>query len=245
VVSDVTRLRRLEQMRKDFVANVSHELRTPLTTIKGFVETLHTGGVDSMTDTRRFIGIIASQVDRLSNIINDLMTLTIIEREEEEKTLVLEERPLDEPVAAAVRQNEAQASAKQITMAISGDREAKAMINVRLLEQAISNLIDNAVKYSAPGTTVDVSIGRRAGLCVITVQDQGPGIPREHLDRIFERFYRVDKARSRKLGGTGLGLSIVKHIAAAHKGSVSVESEEGRGSTFSICIPSENERKAP
>jgi len=237
VVSDVTRLRRLEQVRKDFAANVSHELRTPLTTIKGFVETLQTGGLDSKEEAQRFLGIIAAQVERLSSIIDDLMTLTLIEREEEAKTLSLEELPVLESIRAAVRHYEAQAGAKQIAIVLKGENAVMASINAPLIEQAVGNLIDNAVKYSGSGTTVEVALSMKNSECVIAVKDQGQGIPQEHIDRLFERFYRVDKARSRKLGGTGLGLSIVKHIVGAHKGTVLVESAVGKGSTFSIVLP--------
>ena len=237
VVSDVTRLRRLEQVRKDFAANVSHELRTPLTTIKGFVETLQTGGLEVKDKAQRFLDIIAAQVERLSSIIDDLMTLTLIEREEEAKTLALEDLPVFESVKAAARHYEAQAGAKQIAIVVKGESTVIASINAPLIEQAVGNLIDNAIKYSGSGTMVEVSLSMKNSECVISVKDQGQGIPREHLDRLFERFYRVDKARSRKLGGTGLGLSIVKHIIGAHKGTVLVESTVGKGSTFSIVLP--------
>jgi two-component system phosphate regulon sensor histidine kinase PhoR len=237
VVSDVTRLRRLEQVRKDFAANVSHELRTPLTTIKGFVETLQTSGFEIKDEARRFLCIIAAQVERLSSIIDDLMTLTLIEREEEAKALSLEELPVLETIQAAARHYEAQAGAKHIAIVVKGENTVIASINAPLIEQAIGNLIDNAVKYSGSGTTVEVALSIKNSECVIAVKDQGPGIPQEHLDRLFERFYRVDKARSRKLGGTGLGLSIVKHIVGAHKGTVLVESAVGKGSTFSIVLP--------
>ena len=237
VASDVTRLRQLETIRKEFVANVSHELRTPLTSIKGFVETLQGGAIDSREDASRFLGIIAAQVDRLSALVDDLLTLARIEREEEDASIVLEERPLMPIVNAALRDFAAAAGAKNISIEAMGDTTVSARVNAAMLEQAVGNLIDNAIKYSDIGKPVTVTVSRERDDAVISVADQGIGIAPEYHERIFERFYRVDKARSRKAGGTGLGLSIVKHIAALHNGSVSVKSVPGSGSTFSITLP--------
>ena len=237
VASDVTRLRRLEKMRKEFVANVSHELRTPLTTIKGFVETLLAGAIDSKEETVRFLTIIAGQAERLTSLVEDLLTLALIEREEENRSPAMETRSIIEVISAAVRDQAVHASRKNITVAMTGDPTITARLNAPLLEQAIGNLIDNAIKYSEPDREVTVYAAKEDGEIVIAVKDQGMGIPREHLDRIFERFYRVDKARSRKMGGTGLGLSIVKHIAGLHGGRCSVQSEPGKGSIFTITFP--------
>jgi two-component system phosphate regulon sensor histidine kinase PhoR len=237
VASDVTRLRCLETMRKEFVANVSHELRTPLTTIKGFVETLLAGAIDSKEETVRFLTIIAGQAERLTSLVEDLLTLALIEREEETRSPAMETRSIIEVISAAVRDQTVHADRKNITVAMAGDPAIKARLNAPLLEQAIGNLIDNAIKYSEPDREVTVYAAREGGEIVIAVKDQGMGIPREHLDRIFERFYRVDKARSRKMGGTGLGLSIVKHIAGLHGGRCAVQSEPGKGSTFTIIFP--------
>jgi two-component system, OmpR family, phosphate regulon sensor histidine kinase PhoR len=238
VASDVTRLRVLENIRKDFVANVSHELRTPLTAIKGFVETLSAGAIDSREEATRFLGIIASQVDRLSSLIDDLLTLAVIEREEEEASLVFETCKLSEIVKAAVHDHEAPAAAKRIAVTENIDPSITVRINIPLFEQAVGNLIDNAIKYSESGKSVEVAVIKREnGEVAVAVSDHGIGIAGEHLTRIFERFYRVDKARSRKLGGTGLGLAIVKHITALHGGRTTVESIPGKGSTFSIIIP--------
>jgi two-component system phosphate regulon sensor histidine kinase PhoR len=237
VASDVTRLRRLETMRKEFVANVSHELRTPLTTIKGFVETLLAGAIDSKEETVRFLTIISGQAERLTSLVEDLLTLALIEREEETRSPALETRPVIEVVQASVRDQAAHAAAKNITVTATGDPGVTARLNAPLLEQAIGNLIDNAIKYSEPDREIAVKAIKENGDIVIAVKDRGIGIPREHLDRIFERFYRVDKARSRKMGGTGLGLAIVKHIAGLHGGRCSVESEPGKGSTFTITFP--------
>ncbi|MCU0610096.1 MAG: ATP-binding protein [Chitinispirillaceae bacterium] len=238
VMSDVTRLRKLEMIRTEFVANVSHELRTPLTAIKGFVETLQSGALDSKEDAKRFIGIIAGQVDRLTNLVDDLLTLAVIERQEEEPgTMFLEEKNIRILAQAAAKDYAAQAEAKGITISVSGDEGQVARVNPALMQQAIGNLIDNAVKYSENGKGITVDIRQDDSGLTIAVSDQGIGIPAEHRERIFERFYRVDKARSRKQGGTGLGLSIVKHVVLEHGGQVTVESEEGKGSTFTISLP--------
>jgi two-component system, OmpR family, phosphate regulon sensor histidine kinase PhoR len=237
VATDVSRLRQLETIRKEFVANVSHELRTPLTTIKGFVETLEGGALENREEAARFLGIIAEQVDRLNGIIEDLLSLAVIEREEEARTLVFSRHSVLETAQAAAKNYERAATLKNIALQVSGDAGCFAKINQPLLEQAIGNLIDNAVKYSDPQRPVSVEVSRKEREIIIVVKDQGIGIAAEHRERIFERFYRVDKARSRKLGGTGLGLSIVKHIASTHGGRVAVESELGKGSTFKIVIP--------
>jgi len=238
VASDVTRLRQLETMRKEFVANVSHELRTPLTTIKGFVETLAQGALDNKDDAVRFLTIIQEQVDRLNGLIEDLLALAVIEREEETKSLTFTPQPLIETVKSAIQSYEAAAKAKNIKLCdITGDTSCSAAINRPLLEQAIGNLIDNAIKYSEPGCDITIELSCENEMSVVAVRDHGIGISNEHLDRLFERFYRVDKARSRKLGGTGLGLAIVKHIASSHGGTVSVESKVGEGSVFYLKIP--------
>jgi two-component system phosphate regulon sensor histidine kinase PhoR len=236
VASDVTRLRQLETMRKEFVANVSHELRTPLTTIKGFVETLAQGALDNRADAARFLTIIQEQVDRLNGLIEDLLALAVIEREEETQALGFSVQPLLDTVKSAVQSYQTAAAAKSIALFVSGE-PFNAEMNRPLMEQAIGNLIDNAIKYSEPGHDVSVTVSREGESAIVAVQDHGIGIAPEHLDRLFERFYRVDKARSRKLGGTGLGLSIVKHIVSSHNGTISVESRVGEGTVFNLKIP--------
>ena len=237
VLNDVTRLKRLEAVRRDFVANVSHELKTPVTSIKGFAETLQDGALDDPDTARRFVGIIVGQADRLNSIIADLLSLSTLEQREGGSRLTLEDADICEVARVAVEVCEPKAQARQIAIRIDCAACMLSSVNVPLLEQAVVNLIDNAVKYSPEGSSVEVGITEAPDEVVIFVTDHGPGVPREHLPRLFERFYRVDKARSRDLGGTGLGLAIVKHIAQAHDGSVSVDSGVGRGSTFRIHLP--------
>ena len=237
VLHDVTRLRRLESIRRDFVANVSHELKTPITSVKGFVETLLDGAMNDPTEAERFLRIVAAQADRLNEIIEDLLTLSRIERDSEQAGIVLQEAPIRAVVEAAVEICRSKASEKKVGIRLVCDEDLRAKVNSALLEQAIVNLIDNAVKYSPEGETVHVETTRIEAELVIRVRDNGCGIAVEHLPRLFERFYRVDKARSRKLGGTGLGLAIVKHIAQAHGGRATVQSTPGQGSVFSVHLP--------
>ncbi len=236
VLNDVTRLRRLEQVRRDFVANVSHELRTPITSIKGFVETLLDGALESPEDARRFLEIVAKQSDRLNAILGDLLMLSSVEEGEEKANIELGIMSIREPLEAAMQLCVKKASAKDISISLECASDIKARINPSLFEQAVTNLIDNAVKYSPSGSEVAIRAGQD-GEVVISVEDRGCGIAAEHLPRLFERFYRVDKARSRALGGTGLGLSIVNHVITAHGGRVTVESAPAVGSTFSIYLP--------
>jgi two-component system phosphate regulon sensor histidine kinase PhoR len=237
VLNDVTHLRRLERMRQDFVANVSHEIKTPITSIKGFVETLLDGALDDGATARRFLEIVARHAERLNAITEDLLNLSRIEQEAERGALHTEEASLAGVLRAAVQVCAAKADAKGTRLAVDCAESLRARLNAQLVEQAVVNLVDNAVKYAPAGTEVRVEGAREPAGVVVRVRDQGPGIPAEHLPRLFERFYRVDKARSRKAGGTGLGLAIVKHIAQAHDGRVEVQSELGSGSTFSLHLP--------
>jgi len=238
VLNDVTRLWRLENIRRDFVANVSHEIRTPITAIKGFVETLRDGSVKDPKESKRFLGIVEKHVDRLEAIIEDLLSLSRIERGAEGEHIKLHVGRIRDVLITAIQVCEIKATPKNITIELSCSDELKAAINPALLEQAVVNLIDNAVKFSDEGSTILIKAAQINGQINISIHDQGCGIEKEHLPRLFERFYRIDKARSRHMGGTGLGLAIVKHIAQAHGGRVSVESTPGKGSTFSIYIPS-------
>lgn len=237
VLHDVTRLRKLENMRRDFVANVSHELRTPITSIKGFVETLLDGAVEDPNDAKRFLQIVAAQTDRLEAIIEDLLLLSRVEEEHEHAEPTLETGQIQAVIQAAISVCQLKAEEKQVRLEAQCDPSLHALINPTLLEQALVNLIDNAVKHSGEQQTVRVEAELLPDELQIRVRDHGCGIPREHLSRIFERFYRVDKARSRSLGGTGLGLAIVKHIAQYHRGRATVESTLGKGSTFCLHLP--------
>jgi len=237
VLRDVTRVRQLENVRRDFVANASHELRTPVTAIKGFVETLIDGGIEDRENAARFLRIVLQQADRLQAIIDDILSLARIERESELQQIALEPGPLKDVLDAAVARCEPLAREKQTQLRASCPEDLSARIQPGLIEQALVNLVDNAIKYSPPGKTVRIEARRLPKETVIAVADEGFGIDAKHLPRLFERFYRVDRGRSREVGGTGLGLAIVKHIALAHGGWVSVESRPGEGSTFTLHLP--------
>jgi two-component system phosphate regulon sensor histidine kinase PhoR len=237
VLHDVTRLKKLENMRRDFVANVSHEIKTPITAIKGFTETLHDGAIKNPKDAVRFLKIIDRHVDRLEAIIEDLLSLSRIEGEEKNREIELKEGSIGEVLKAAQQICHAKSAEKNIRVLLNCDEGLAAKINAPLLEQAIVNLLDNAVKYTGEGGTIILEGHQEGNEVVINVIDQGCGIEKEHLPRIFERFYRADRARSRQMGGTGLGLAIVKHIIQAHRGRVSVESTPGNGSAFTITLP--------
>ena len=238
VLNDITDIRHLENVRRDFVANVSHELKTPVASIKGFVETLLEGRVDDPADRRRFLEIIGRQSDRLGTIIDDLLALSRIEQAEGMGDLPLEHVPVADVLAAVVAECGPRADERSITIEVDSPPRLGAEVNAPLLEQALINLVDNALKYSEPGGRVVVAVAPTVdGMLEWIVRDQGSGIGAEHLPRLFERFYRVDKGRSRRLGGTGLGLSIVKHIVQAHGGTVAVESTPGVGSTFRVLLP--------
>jgi two-component system phosphate regulon sensor histidine kinase PhoR len=237
VLSDMTRIHRLENLRRDFVANVSHELKTPVTSIQGFVEALMDGGPDDPEQGQRYLGIIAKHAERLNAIIDDLLSLSRLEEGAERRAILFEDVELKPALEAAVELAGIRAEQKHIKIQLSCDESISAKINAPLLEQAIVNLVDNAVKYSDEGTTVSIEVSQEDKEIAISVKDTGCGIPQEHLARIFERFYVVDKSRSRKLGGTGLGLAIVKHITLVHGGHVGVESAPGEGTTFTIHLP--------
>ena len=237
VLNDVTHIRKLEKIRRDFVANVPHEIKTPITAIKGFVETLRDGALENPEDAQRFLTIISKHVDRLEAIIEDLLRLSRIEREAEREEVVLVEGKVKDLLQTAIQVCEVKAVAKKVRIELSCEKDIVAKIDAVLLEQALANLLDNAIKYSDEGSVIQVEATQKESEIIISVSDHGCGIEKEHLPRLFERFYRADKARSRQLGGTGLGLAIVKHIAQAHGGHVSVESTPGKGSTFAIHLP--------
>ncbi|TVQ55125.1 MAG: sensor histidine kinase [Phycisphaerales bacterium] len=239
VLNDVTAIRRLESMRSDFAANVSHELRTPITNIKGYVETMIDVGVDDSQQTTRFLEIIKRNSDRLAAIIEDILSLAWLEQPDTKNVLLREKMPIGQIVDSVIGQFENAATAKEIRLEHDIPEDLEVSVNAQLIEQALANFVSNAIKYSPNDTIVRIEAQQLPGSSEvrITVIDQGPGISEAHLQRVFERFYRVDKARSRELGGTGLGLAIVKHIALVHGGRVSVESQLGQGSRFSLILP--------
>ncbi len=239
VTSDVTRIRRLETVRREFVANVSHELRTPITSILGFIETLREGAMDNPDRAGRFLEITHAQANRLNLIIEDLLSLSRLESYD--ATIPMQKCQIHEIINSTKLSVAPAAAQKSISVEDSYSGPTDVTANATLLEQAIKNLVDNAVKYSPENTAVRLSVRNRDGFLTVDVSDSGVGIPAADLPRIFERFYRVDRARSRDLGGTGLGLAIVKHIAIAHRGAVTVESTPGKGSTFVFSIPQDSE----
>lgn len=237
VLNEVTRLKRLETVRREFVANVSHELKTPITSIKGFVETLRDGAIHDHDNAISFLDIVSRQADRLNSIIEDLLSLSRLEQDSERNPIALEEGLLSGVIDNAFQVCANQAEQKKIRLIREGDDKIRLKMNAPLLEQALVNLIDNAIKYSEPARSVTLRVERPNGRLYLHVIDQGCGIPLADQPRIFERFYRVDKARSRKQGGTGLGLAICKHIVLAHGGAISVSSQPGHGSVFTIQFP--------
>lgn len=237
VLTDVTRLRKLESIRRDFVANVSHELRTPVTSIQGFVETLQDGAMGDPAKAQRFLAIIARQVDRLGAIIEDLLLLSRMDGDLTAALPKKESCRLRDLLDAVQQTCTAKAHDRAIRLETACPPDLTVDAHPQLLQQAITNLVTNAITYSPSGQRVEIRADRSGQQVRLAVQDWGCGIAAEHHVRIFERFYRVDKARSRELGGTGLGLAIVKHIVQAHGGTVCVESVPGQGSTFTIQIP--------
>jgi two-component system phosphate regulon sensor histidine kinase PhoR len=241
VLNDVTRLRKLERLRSDFVANVSHELKTPITSIRGYVETLLDGALDDREHAQRFLEIVLRQSKQLGTIIDDLLTLSRIEKDTKEAGVSFVVEELSPVLQRALETCRHQAAKKQVALELVCPAQVVVRMNRTLLEQAVVNLLANGITYSDPGGSVQIRVAEADGpprrLVKISVVDQGIGIAKEHLPRLFERFYRSDRARNRKDGGTGLGLAIVKHIVQAHGGSVEVDSAVGAGSTFTISLP--------
>ncbi len=236
VLHDISELRRLERARRDFAANVSHEFKTPLTAIQGFAETLLSGALEDKENSRRFLHIIRDNAMRLGRLTDDLLKLAQIEAGKLE--LQLQPVAISDVIGPCLETTRPQADQKNLVLeadcrpdlpAVNGDAVS--------LQQALQNLLDNAVRYSSPGGRILVRAYVEGSNLVISVTDHGPGIPKTEQERIFERFYRADTARSREAGGTGLGLSIAKHLVEAHKGRIQVHSEVGVGSTFSVLLP--------
>ncbi|RJP31639.1 MAG: HAMP domain-containing histidine kinase [Actinobacteria bacterium] len=237
-IEDITALKRLNQVRQDFVANVSHELRTPVATIRALTDSLLDGAVDEKERAERFLKDLDREATRLSQLIEDLLTLSRLEAKE--TGLQLEEFHLAELVQECLQSKRTLAEEYGVRLDVEPSEQELAIRGDRqLLGTALNNLIDNAIKYNRAGgrVTVAMQADKSGGGVTVKVEDDGIGIPREELPRVFERFYRIDKARSRDTGGTGLGLSIVKHIAELHGGAVTVSSVMGEGSEFTIVIP--------
>ena len=236
VLRDVSEVKRLEQMRQQFIANVSHELKTPLSSIKAYAETLLGGALKDPVHGQRFLERIDEQANRLHQLIMDMLSLARIESSQ--APLELANLPLGRVAQRIVADYERQAASKQVALENKiDDLSILVRADEEALRQILSNLIDNAVKYTPPGGRVTVASRVEGAVVLCDVSDTGPGISAEHHSRVFERFYRVDKARSRELGGTGLGLSIVKHLTQAMGGSVEVKSQVGHGSTFTVRLP--------
>lgn len=236
ILKNITDKKILEEMRSEFVANVSHELRTPLTSIRGFAETLLDGACEDPSTARKFLLIINKEAERLSRLIDELLNLSKIE----EDKFVINHEAFDiiDLIKSTVAIIQARAAEKNLTIDLDMPGELPLVHgDPDMIGQVLLNLIDNGINYTQAGGTIRISAGADQGEMNVNVQDNGIGIPPENLSRLFERFYRVDKARSRELGGTGLGLSIVKHIVEAHKGRIQVESKVGKGSTFSFQLP--------
>lgn len=238
VFHDLTRIKQLERTRQEFVANVSHELRTPLSLIKGFVETLLEGARNDPEKATRFLQTIEKHTDRLTFLIEDLLTISRLESGQ----IIMNLHPVDlrEETQRVAEDLKSRADEKQVTLENQVPDGLRAQADADRLQQVLFNLVENAIKYGRPSGRVIIGGGSTAeGRVEVWVRDDGPGIPVESRDRVFERFYRVDRARSRETGGTGLGLSIVKHIVQAHGGEVWLKSELGEGTTFHFTLPAE------
>ena len=255
LIADVTSEQRLERMRSDFVANVSHELRTPITNIKGYIETIQQIGLDDPGQVNRFLEIVERNASRLGALVEDLLSISFLESTNSKERVTMASTPMTALIdwVDAELGPAAEARGVKLTRDIESDLQLHA--NALLIEQAIGNLVSNAIRYAPRGSAIEISARTSEApgntfnntanpsatrMALITVTDQGPGIPEKHLPRLFERFYRVDSARSREDGGTGLGLAIVKHIAIVHGGNVIAESVIGHGSKFSLIIPLAN-----
>lgn len=235
VFYDLTQIERLEKVRQEFLSNISHELRTPLTSIMAFVETLEDGAIDDSKNNRRFLSVIRRNAERMHDLIADILELSLIESGNVsiEKGQVRLAHMIDDVFATLSNK----AAERDIELAHDVGPETRVPADPGRLEQILTNLIDNAIKFNRPSGSVDVSWHFGEGKHVISVSDTGEGIMPEHLNRIFERFYRLDRARTRDVGGTGLGLAIVKHLVRLHGGEISVTSELGRGTSFFVELP--------
>lgn len=234
VISDITEMRRLQQLRSEFVANVTHELKTPLTSIRGFIELLKSGDRDEET-RRYFYDVLDIEAERLHHLIDDMLVLSQIENAKEDASAV--PCNVEESLQSTIERLRPMAEKNQVILELSSEHDIYVQSSPTRLQQMFGNLIENAIKYNKQNGRVTVTAQRQRGMAVIRVADTGIGIPPEHLERLFERFYRVDTSRSREIGGTGLGLSIVKHLAGLYNGDVSVESTPDIGSVFTVRLP--------
>ncbi|MGM8213809.1 two-component system histidine kinase PnpS [Virgibacillus sp. W0430] len=241
VLYDITELKKLEVMRKDFVANVSHELKTPITSIKGFAETLLDGAIDDETTRKQFLGIIYEESKRIQVLIEDLLILSKLEKDEFQ--LVFSEVQFNTVLDEIVPLLQHQASEKRIEFTTELLTDTPFTADKERVKQVLINLLTNAISYTPEGGQITLLIDETKDFVRIQVKDTGIGIEKDALPRIFERFYRVDKARSRNTGGTGLGLAIVKHIVEVHNGKITVDSELNKGTTFSVYLPKERPSK--
>jgi len=236
IVEDITELRRLEQVRTDFAANVSHELKTPLTSIRGFVETLQAGAIDNPEMAHKFLNIIMMETERLTRLINDILSISKLESGDDE--VAIERIRLDKKAQDVCDMLTIHAQEKQVTVnCATGNTPVYIMGNPDRVEQLLINLTENAIKYNEPGGSVTVQVFANDKEANVTISDTGIGIAEENLPRLFERFYRVDKGRSRQMGGTGLGLAIVKHIVRSMDGEIEVHSKLGEGTEFLVTLP--------
>jgi two-component system phosphate regulon sensor histidine kinase PhoR len=232
----IENLKNVDQVRTDFVANVSHELKTPLASIKGFIETLEDGAIDDKENAQRFIRIIKKHANALNTIIDDLLSLSELELGKSRLHWsgcnlqeLVEETTLGFGHALSIKEHKIKTQYNGKDFNIFADRSR--------IEQVLVNLLDNAIKYTDPGGRVKIILTEHNYTCSVTVEDNGMGIPQDHANRVFERFYRVDKARSRDLGGTGLGLSIVKHIVSLHNGTIRLDSTVNKGTRITVTLP--------
>jgi two-component system phosphate regulon sensor histidine kinase PhoR len=236
VFYNITKIERLERVRQEFLSNISHELRTPLTSILAFVETLEDGAVDDTENNRRFLAVIRRNAERMHALIADILELSMIESGK--VSVEIRRVDLNSIVTDVFASLSSQASDRGITLENDVPENAFVRADAMRLEQMLTNLVDNAVKFSRQNGRVSVGLNEHDARQVISVSDEGEGIRPDHLDRIFERFYRTDRARTSGVGGTGLGLAIVKHLAKLHGGEIAAESTLGQGSTFTIALPS-------
>ena len=235
VIHDMTRIRHLEKVRQDFVANVSHEIKTPLTSINGYVETLLDGAIYDERYNSRFLKKVQSNTNRLIFLVKDILSLAKIESDKLE--LTFEKKKWDPIIEQVLTQYEQVFADKELTLDYRPDSKIIVQGDEECMRQILDNLVSNAIRYTQAGGKITIRLNTHSAYGVLSVSDTGIGIPQKDIERVFERFYRVDKDRSRELGGTGLGLSIVKHMASSMQGSVTVESEVSKGSTFSVFLP--------